>query len=184
MVLLPLGAQLAEIMFRRIGRILNWLGIAAIVAPVLGGAVYSAVDYVRYSGLLGEVWVVDGDTLDIGRQRYRLYGIDAPGSEEACTDFAGRSFNCGSDAKAALAALVDGQKLSCEERDRERDKTIIAICYAGGYDLGGEMVRQGHARVYARHSRQYLSQEREAKAAKRGLWAEGPAPDAPRAALR
>ena len=171
-------------MFRKLGRMLNWLGIAAIAAPVLGGAVYSAVDYVRYSGILGEVWVVDGDTMDIGRQRYRLYGIDAPGSDEACTDMAGRRFACGSDAKAALAALIDGQKVSCEERDRDRDKSIIAICYAGGYDLGGELVRQGHARAFTRHSRQYLSQEREARTAKRGMWAEGPSPAPPSAASR
>ena len=161
-------------MFRKLGRMLNWLGMAAIAAPVLGGLVYSAVDYVRYSGILGEVWVVDGDTMDIGRQRYRLYGIDAPEAGEECTDGSGRAFGCGRAAKMALAALVDGQTVSCEERHRDRDKIIIAICYAGGYDLGGELVRQGFARAYARHSRQYLSQEREAKAAKRGMWMEDP----------
>ena len=74
-------------------------------------------------------------------------------------------------AAAALATLVRGKQVTCEERDRDRYKRIVAICHADGYDLGGELVRQGHAVAYTRFSRMYAPHEHEAKAAKRGIWA-------------
>jgi endonuclease YncB( thermonuclease family) len=43
---------------------------------------------------------------------------------------------------------------------------------AGDVDLGEAMVRGGHAFDYARHSRgRYAAAEREAREARRGLWA-------------
>ncbi len=48
----------------------------------------------------------------------------------------------------------------------------VATCLADERDLGEAMVRAGQARDYVRHSRgRYAAAEREARAAKRGLWA-------------
>lgn len=41
--------------------------------------------------------VVDGDTLTIDGERIRLWGIDAPGTQQQC-DLAGRQYRCGGEA--------------------------------------------------------------------------------------
>lgn len=46
----------------------------------------------------------------------------------------------------------------------------VAQCKAGDVDLNGEMVRLGWALAYPCHSFDDVSEEAEARAAKRGLW--------------
>ena len=44
-------------------------------------------------------------------------------------------------------------------------------CYYRGIDIGAAMVRAGWALAYRRYAKDYIADEQEAKAAKRGLWA-------------
>lgn len=117
----------------------------------------------------GPARVVDGDTLDLSGVRVRLFGIDAPESRQRC-DVSGRNWACGAWATRKLAALIGGAEVSCAARDRDRHGRIVAICSAGGRDLGRAMVRAGAARAYLRYSHDYLPEERDAKAEARGLW--------------
>ena len=57
-----------------------------------------------HPSLIGKVWVVDGDTIDMSGTRIRLIGIDAPESAQSCTDADGRPWLCG---RAATRALKD-----------------------------------------------------------------------------
>ena len=53
--------------------------------------------------LLGQASVIDGDTLDIHGTRIRIWGIDAPESDQLCRKD-GTQYRCG--AQAANALLV------------------------------------------------------------------------------
>ena len=117
----------------------------------------------------GRARVVDGDTLDIGRTRVRLHGIDAPESRQSCLAD-GRRWPCGERATRALDQRIGSRTVSCEERDRDRYGRSVAVCRAAGEDLNAWMVRAGWAIAYRRYSRTYVAEESSARAARRGLW--------------
>lgn len=119
----------------------------------------------------GRARVVDGDSLELAGHRVRLFGIDAPEGRQDCRDARGRTYACGREARDALAQLIGNQSVSCapvgESYNRE-----VAICTANGRDLSEAMVRAGHALELRQHSRgRYSDAEREARNARRGLWA-------------
>lgn len=112
--------------------------------------------------------VVDGDGLEIGGQRIRLHGVDAFETRQMCGPNA-----CGRASADALRNLVSGRPVDCAEMDRDRYGRIVAVCHAGGRDLGAAQVRQGHAVAYTRYSRRYVMEERAARRDNAGAWAYG-----------
>ncbi|HZH10523.1 MAG TPA: thermonuclease family protein [Microvirga sp.] len=125
--------------------------------------------------LSGRAEVVDGDTLAIqgASSRIRLYGVDAPESQQPCEDASGKRYLCGSKAADALSALIGRNgRVTCKEEDRDRYGRIVAVCSANGQELNAELVRQGWALEYKQYSDgRYADEEAEARRAKRGLWA-------------
>lgn len=119
----------------------------------------------------GRPRVVDGDSLELAGHRVRLFGIDAPESMQDCRDARGRFYACGRAARDALAQAIGSQNVSCAPVGESYDRDV-AVCTAGGRDLSEAMVRSGHALELRRHSRgRYSDAEREARSARRGLWA-------------
>jgi len=122
--------------------------------------------------IAGRARIIDGDTIEIAGERIRLFGIDAPESRQQCRTGSGRDYPCGRVATRALTAAIRGSQVSCTPVDHDRYDRDVAICTAGGHDLGDVMVRSGNAIDYRRHSQgRYAAAEREARAAKRGMWA-------------
>lgn len=117
----------------------------------------------------GRARVVDGDTLAIGAERVRLFGIDAPERDQTC-DRDGRTWDCGRDATRALTALVGKVRLVCEVQDRDRYGRAVSICAAGGTDLAEALVEQGAAVAYRRYSLRYVAAETRARAGRLGIW--------------
>jgi endonuclease YncB( thermonuclease family) len=119
----------------------------------------------------GRPRVVDGDSLELAGHRVRLFGIDAPETAQDCRDARGRTYACGREARAALADAIGGQSVSCMPVGESYDRDV-AVCTVNGRDLSEAMVRSGHALELSRHSRgRYAAAEREARNARRGLWA-------------
>ena len=92
--------------------------------------------------------IVDGDTLDVGLDccecipsfRVRLLAIDTPERGECYY----------SEAKAALGARVDGQRVGLERDTTERDsfgRLLRHVYTESGAWVNGELVAQGYARV-------------------------------------
>ena len=121
------------------------------------------------AALQGPARVIDGDTIDLEGVRIRLFGIDAPEHNQNCTDTRGRKWACGTFATEALSAVASGN-LSCEELDRDRYGRVVARCFAGGRDIGAQMVAQGAAFAYRKYSTDYIALEARAESRGVGLW--------------
>jgi endonuclease YncB( thermonuclease family) len=111
----------------------------------------------------------DGDTLTVGADRVRLFGIDAPELHQTC-DRSGQAWQCGQEAAERLAGLVNGRQVVCSTTGTDDYGRLLARCSANGVDLNREMVASGHAVAFRRYSLDYVAFEGSAKAAGRGLW--------------
>jgi endonuclease YncB( thermonuclease family) len=138
-------------------------GAAAACLILMGGSALAAI--------AGPPRVVDGNTLDIGAQRVRLFGIDAPALDQLC-QHGGQDYQCGRVARAALWNLVGGLEVSGEPAGAStaRNGVMVATCRAGGIDLNEAMVRSGWALADRAGTDRYAALEAQAKQARRGLW--------------
>ncbi len=109
----------------------------------------------------------DGDTIRLGSTVYRLWGIDAPESKQVCSD----GWPAGRLATSRLQSVIQGKTVICEAKDTDRFGRTVAICRAGGEDLGALMVREGMAWAFVRYSSDYVGQEALAKSARVGVHA-------------
>ncbi len=161
-----------------------WLGRAALVALALA-ALTPAAHHFAFPAegprarpaapadvVAGPARVIDGDTLQVGAVRVRLFGIDAPEHNQTCGG-AGTEWPCGAAASARLTALA-APGVRCTGDEHDRYGRLVATCEAAGVDLGARMVADGLAWAFVRYSEVYVATEADARARHAGLW-RGPA---------
>lgn len=116
----------------------------------------------------GRAQVVDGDTIRIGRQAFRLHAVDAAESDQTCKRN-GVVYACGREAASALRQVIGDQPVSCTRRGLSYNR-IVATCTAGGVDIARVMVRAGYALAEPQFGRDYVADELQARKARQGLW--------------
>ena len=156
---------------RRSTSIMVWLVIFAVLAAV--AHMLQRPARVPGEPVTGSARVIDGDSLEIAGVRLRLHGIDAPEREQDCRDANGKTYSCGRASMRALDGRDRRPQRHLHAGRRSTNTTATSrVCTVDDIDLGEAMVRGGHALDYARHSRgRYAEAEREAREARRGLWA-------------
>ncbi|MBI5506748.1 MAG: thermonuclease family protein [Deltaproteobacteria bacterium] len=118
----------------------------------------------------GRPIVIDGDSLDFGKVRVRLYGVDAFERDQLCRRGDGTHFPCGQVAKTMLVNLVAQDMVSCQRRDVDVYGRVVAVCRVADFDVGAELVKAGLALAYRHYSSDYVDDEDNARAARRGAW--------------
>lgn len=146
-------------------RTLRWrrpaLRIVVLASLAVAVAVWQAVELRLFPGhvivpgrVLDGQSVVDGDTLKVGGQSIRLYGIDAPELRQHCD-----GWPAGEEARRALAAIATARPVECRRVTTDRYGRTVAVCQAAGEDVGETLVRSGMAWAYQTYSLRYLLPE-------------------------
>ena len=119
--------------------------------------------------------IIDGDTIKIGKEKIRLFGIDAPEIKQLCKNKNNNHYACGEKSKNFLSTLINStdKKIYCYYSERDRYNRIIGECFIKANSLiniNQKMVSQGHAIAYLKYSKKYLKDESSAKTNKLGIW--------------
>jgi endonuclease YncB( thermonuclease family) len=121
--------------------------------------------------LAGQASIIDGDTLEIHGTRIRLWGIDAPESDQLCRNEDGEHYRCGQKAANDIDAFLARHPVECVEVDRDQYRRAVAVCTVAGTDLADWLVRNGHALDWPKYSQgDYAAAQDEAKRAERSIW--------------
>jgi len=120
--------------------------------------------------IVGYARVIDGDTIEIGGQRIRLEGIDAPETSQDCPRRWFGNWDAGRAATRHVARLVEGRQVRCVPLGNDRYRRTLGVCSVDGHEINGDLVRQGLAWAFAKYSLRYVDVEKEARAARLGVW--------------
>ena len=116
-----------------------------------------------------KIQVIDGDTIYIGKLKYRLFGIDAPEIKQIC-EKDNIKIKCGVIAKNVLKNKIADKIPECVVKDKDRYQRLVAECFIGKESLSKFMVREGYAVAYTQYSKDFIEDEKYAKENKFGIW--------------
>ncbi|MEY9593037.1 endonuclease YncB(thermonuclease family) [Bradyrhizobium yuanmingense] len=133
---------------------------------------FAATSVALSDDFVGQVSIIDGDTLEIHGSRIRLSGIDATESTQLCRGEDSRQYRCGATAANDLSAFIARRPVTCLPVALDQYGRTVATCSVGGVDLGEWLVRNGFALDGRRYSKgKYIDAQRDAERAGRGIWA-------------
>jgi endonuclease YncB( thermonuclease family) len=115
------------------------------------------------------IQVIDGDTIHIGKLKYRFFGIDAPETKQIC-EKDNIKIKCGVIAKNILKNKIGDKIPECIVKDKDRYQRLVAECFIGKESLSKFMVREGYAVAYTQYSKDFIEDEKYAKENKLGIW--------------
>lgn len=113
--------------------------------------------------------MIDGDTIAINEITIRLFGIDAPETDQTCNRD-GVIWRCGEESAAQLRSLTENAQVICQGQDQDQYGRTVAVCSAGRFELNATMVEYGWATAFRQYSTAYIAQEMRARAAREGIW--------------
>jgi endonuclease YncB( thermonuclease family) len=143
--------------------------IARIAAVMV---LFAMAGFANAEDIAGQASVIDGDTLEIRGTRIRLWGIDAPESEQLCRGNDGLQYRCGAKSANGLDAYIAGRSVECTPAGSDRHGQTASRCKVNGADLGDWLVRSGLALDWPIYSKgEYRQAQREAEKEGRGVWA-------------
>ncbi len=138
---------------------------------VLLGAVVFGASAALSQQVSGPAIVVDGDTIELNGQRYRLAGIDAPEAAQTLPLATGGQDFFGRGAALVLRALLQDGAIRCDATGKRDNRgTRLAVCFSGKTDLGAEMIERGMAWTVPDDSSPYKRLEATARDKRRGFW--------------
>jgi endonuclease YncB( thermonuclease family) len=112
----------------------------------------------------------EGDQVQIGTSRVRLFGIDAPSVDQLCLNNTAERWTCGVAARDELTKHAGNKSWTCHVNSTDRRGRAIARCEIDGEDIQKWMVQNGWALAYDRASHDYDADEATAREAKAGMW--------------
>ncbi|RXH36705.1 hypothetical protein XH99_06990 [Bradyrhizobium nanningense] len=120
--------------------------------------------------LSGVPRILDGNTIEIEQTTVRLWGIEAPETDQICLDARGRKWACGVAARDQLIKHSNGQTWACQTQRLDEYGRALGSCLIDGEDVNVWMVRSGWALSAGVTQHRYVVHELVASTNYAGLW--------------
>jgi endonuclease YncB( thermonuclease family) len=125
----------------------------------------------KYDIIGEDIYVIDGDTIILNKEKIRLEGIDCPEMKQLCKNFKGVLYKCGELSKDFLNSLIKNKEIYCKYKGKDIYKRYLGICYVNNNDINSIMVLSGNAiSVEYDGVNLYKNEEQIAKEKKAGIW--------------
>ena len=110
----------------------------------------------------GKARIIDGDTIEINKEKIRFGGINSPERKEIGYRLA----------KDKLIDKVANNIVTCvREKNKDKYQRTVAECFIDLENLSSFMVKNGYACDYVYYSKgKYAKEQKYAKANKLGVW--------------
>ena len=110
----------------------------------------------------GKARIIDGDTIEINKEKIRFGGINSPERKEIGYRLA----------KDKLVEKIANNIVTCSrEKIKDKYQRTVAECFINGESLSSFMVKNGYACDYIYYSKgKYAKEQKYAKANKLGVW--------------
>ena len=110
----------------------------------------------------GKARIIDGDTIEINKEKIRFGGINSPERKEIGYRLA----------KDKLIEKIANSIVICvREKNKDKYRRTVAECFVNGESLSSFMVKKGYACDYVYYSKgKYAKEQKYAKANKLGIW--------------
>ena len=110
----------------------------------------------------GKARIIDGDTIDIDKEKIRFGGINSPERNEVGYKLA----------KDKLIKKIGNQVVTCvREKNKDKHQRTVAECFVDGESLSSFMVKNGYACDFTYYSKgKYAEEQKYAKSKKLGIW--------------
>ncbi len=105
-------------------------------------------DFTESEMISGYARIIDGDTIDINKNRIRLAGIDAPEKKQRCLSKHNDEYLCGETSTKFLKELTHGKKVECFYGEKDIYNRYLGDCRVGEIQISNEMVKNGMAIIY------------------------------------
>ncbi|MCM1323146.1 MAG: thermonuclease family protein [Acetobacter sp.] len=123
-----------------------------------------------YPKITGSATVVHAHIFYIGGRYIRLYGVDAPDTDQVCSNAMGHSYNCGEEAASWVRGWIDQNPIDCYILKVDPNGQNLATCIWGEYDIGAALVGAGWGLANTRETTIYQPYEVKAQSESSGLW--------------
>lgn len=120
----------------------------------------------------GKTSVIDGDSIKVGRNEVRLFGLDAPEYNQTCFDEKNKEYACGQVSRDFLIELAQKRNVQCIYAERDKYDRFLSKCFVDGISINEELVKNGMAVIYnfTESDDKMDALEESAKKQKLGIW--------------
>lgn len=123
-----------------------------------------------YPKISGSATVIHAHIFYIGGRYVRLFGVDAPDTDQVCSNSTGSSYNCGEEAASWVRNWIDQNPIDCYILKVNPNGQDLATCIWGEYDIGAALVGAGWGIADIRETSIYKPYEAKAQSESSGLW--------------
>lgn len=120
----------------------------------------------------GKVFVIDGDSIRVGKNEVRLFGIDAPEFKQNCFNAQNEEYACGRASFDFLRKLAGGKFAECVYAQKDKYDRYLGKCLVDDVSINEEIIKNGMAVIYnfTESDKKIDALEAEAKEKKLGIW--------------